>query len=94
VTRRRPPTCEVRTASDGTVVRVRGQLSQDELDAIVAAATAHMDSRCGEPSDVPLKLPRKGHPFYTCGRQAGHGPPHRWPAEPRPGLEPLAEWWP
>ena len=85
--RRRAPTCEVRHASDGTPMRVRGgdRLTQDDLDALNRAVSAFFASRCGAPSTVPVPVrsQRDEVRTYACGLAADHDPDegHRWPTE-------------
>jgi hypothetical protein len=86
--------CEIRTASDGTPVRVHGQIRQDVLDAITAQVRAIIDSRCDAESNVPMPAIAQrihGHEHYTCGRVKGHDGPHRWPEVDMPGKA-RVEW--
>lgn len=77
--------CEIRTTSDGTKVRVNGQISDERLDEITARVRAYVDSRCAAAS--PFVMPAiaqriHGHETYTCGREEGHDGEHCWPDKP------------
>lgn len=90
--------CELRTTSDGTPVRVQGDIEQPLLDQLADAVRKHYDSRCHALSDVPMpELAQKlhGRETYWCDRDEGHEPPHRWPEHRDAGRDraPI-EWWP
>lgn len=84
--------CEIRTASDGTVVRVNGSLDQKTLDQMAAWVRGYVDSRCHDASPFPMPaIAQKmhGRETYQCGREKGHDGEHRWPDNPD------AKWcWP
>lgn len=89
--------CETRRASDGTLVRVQGALAQEDLDRLAAAVKTYEDTRCHALSDVPMpEIAQRihGRETYWCGREQGHEPPHRWPAEGHDGRasRPPIEW--
>lgn len=91
--------CVQRTASDGTPVRVQGDIEQPLLDQLTAAVKAHWESRCHALSDVPMPdIAQRLHDreTYWCDRDQGHEPPHRWPASGHDGRvsRPAIEWWP
>lgn len=85
--------CQIRHASDGTPVRINGQISQEQLDAITAQVRARLDSRCKAEStkampEVAQRLHGRTH--YHCDREKGHDGPHRWPD--RTDRDPIVEW--
>lgn len=74
-------TCEIRTASDGTKVRVNGDIDQATLDRLTAQVRAHVASRCNAPSAFVMpEIAQKihGRETYRCGREVGHPGPHAW----------------
>jgi hypothetical protein len=72
----------MRTTSNGTPVRVQGQISQERLDELEAWVRRYADSRCAAESDEPMpEIAQRmhGREHYACGRDKGHDGPHRWP---------------
>jgi len=73
--------CEYRTASDGTIVRVRGDITQEALDALTAQVKAINDRMCKHegPHVMPEIAQRiHGRKHYMCGLDAGHDGDCRW----------------
>lgn len=58
-------------------------LPPEEQQQLRDAVKAWLDTKCTAVSDVPLPAiaRRPGHETYHCGREKGHEPPHRWPAD-------------
>ena len=86
--------CEIRTTSDGQPARVQGRISQERLDEIGAWVRAYVDSRCAVDSDKPMPAIAQrmhGRENYSCGREAGHEGPHRWP-DVGDGDKAIVEW--
>lgn len=78
--------CHIRTASDGTRVRVNGgDIDQQTLDDLTEKVKAYIASRCKHASPYPMpEIAQRihGRETYTCGREDGHTGGHRWPDKP------------
>lgn len=73
------PTCRIVTLSDGTQVRVRGEIDTDHLEALAAKVKAQQESECHHegPHEMPEIAQRiHGRRTYWCGLPRGHEGPH------------------
>jgi hypothetical protein len=71
--------CHLRRASDGTLVRVRGDLPQETLDRLTAKVREMVDNECGDVSTIAmLEIAQRihGRETYVCRQPRGHDGDH------------------
>lgn len=73
--------CKIMTLTDGTRVRVNGDIEPDLLQQLADKVKAHEASRCH--NEGPYAIPEiaqriHGRRTYRCDEERGHDGPHRW----------------
>jgi len=73
--------CKTVTATDGTVMRVQGDLTQESIDALAALMHKIVDKQCRHESPYPMPAVAQrlhGRRHYECGLDIGHEGLHAW----------------
>ena len=73
--------CKTVTATDGTVMRVQGDLTQESIDALAALMHKIVDNQCRNESPYPMpavaqRMHKRSN--YECGLDRGHDSQHAW----------------